>query len=144
MVDTVREVGEMSSGVERKDTSFPSGIPGAVVKVSASRFFLIFLSLAVLGYFLDLECVVNQCDKYCASCYSQAECECVNPTVLPEHQPVCCPALQAAVETFITASTQVELPKLISGEARIAVPICAVLLSVCHARRGPPHLEFVS
>lgn len=100
--------------------------------------------VALCGYFLDLECLVNCCDHDLA--VSVAHGECVSPVVIPDAAPM--PAL---VAEFAFLPILADLARVCAVSQEESPPLCAVrelrpppeflLSSVGLCRRGPPVLS---
>ncbi|MBN9417341.1 hypothetical protein ABS71_14820 [bacterium SCN 62-11] len=103
------------------------------------RFILAALLVALMGYFFDLECLVNHCETVAATGHA----ECVSPVVLPDgHQPT--QALEFSVIPVLLEVTVACLPaeKVVAEVAESYWPLRPppehLLTPTARSRRGPP------
>lgn len=110
----------------------------AIVKFLGLRIVLAALMVALVGYFFDVECMVNRCDMVSSHGVS----ECVSPMVLPDaHQP-------AQIAEFSIIPTLLDLMAVCQPSEEIAnvmktfwplrPPPEHLLSGTAHSRRGPP------
>ena len=108
------------------------------VKFLVSRLILAALMVALVGYFLDVECMVNCCE----TTTSVAHGECVSPVILPDaHQP-------SQIAEFSLIPVLLDLLAVCQPSEQIAdvaatfwplrPPPEHLLGSIAHSRRGPP------
>jgi hypothetical protein len=122
-------------------TTVPSRPTKNPVKFGRARLFLVILCLAVVGYFLDFECLLHQGDHH--ACVSQEQnVVCVGPCVLPDKL---CPPLSCEYVvpfTLIRALPPLDiLPPATSRDVQEWVfrpPLPSWLYSWPDPRRGPP------
>lgn len=112
---------------------------GVQVNSLGSRFILAALLVALLGYFFDVECMVNRCETAASTSHG----ECVSPVVIPDsHQPA-----QVALE-FILIPVLLDLVAACQPAEEVAdvaktfwplrPPPEHLLSLTAHSRRGPP------
>lgn len=102
---------------------------------------LIFTALlvALMGYFFDVECMINRCET---ASTSHAAGECLSPVVIPDsHQP-------AQITEFSIIPVLLHVVAVCQPAAEIAdgaqtfgplrPPPEHLLSSIAHSRRGPP------
>ena len=106
--------------------------------------FAALLVVAVLGYFLDLECYVNRCDRTVASCEHG---ECVSPVVMPPDGAGASPAVLAEfsvlpvlLELAIACAPPVVCSPPLCSHLELRPPPDFLLSNASISRRGPPAL----
>lgn len=109
------------------------------MKSLGARFLLASLLVALLGYFFDVECMVNRCEAAASTSHG----ECVSPVVIPDsHQPA-----QVAME-FVFIPVLLDIVAACQPSEEVAdvaktfwplrpPPEHLLSLAVC-SRRGPP------
>lgn len=109
------------------------------MKFLGTRIILAALLVALVGYFFDVECMVNRCETASAS---HGATECVSPMVIPDaHQP-------AQVAEFSIIPVLLDLVAVCQPSEEIAdvvktfwplrPPPEHLLSATAHSRRGPP------
>ena len=108
------------------------------MKFLGVRIILAALMVALIGYFFDVECMVNRCD----TASSHGVTECVSPVVIPDaHQP-------AQIAEFSIIPVLMDLVAICQPSEEIAnvvktfwplrPPPEHLLYATAHCRRGPP------
>jgi hypothetical protein len=99
------------------------------------------LLVAVSGYFLDLECLVNQCEAHAN--VSVEHSECISPVVLPDT--VSMPAtiaefsfLPLLVDIVALCEPVEQVSTAVHGSGALRPPPAYLLCATASCRRGPP------
>ena len=109
------------------------------MKFLGSKIILAALLVALIGYFFDLECMVNRCEAAASTSHG----ECVSPVVIPDsHQPA-----QVAME-FVFIPVLLDIVAACQPSEEVAdvaktfwplrPPPEHLLSSAAFSRRGPP------
>lgn len=129
-------LGEILGGGGNAEEKTPS------VKSLFSRlFFSALLMLAVFGYFLDLECLVNECDEV-----TVAHSLCVSPVVMPDAAPMPVVISEFNVIPMLLVEMAASLPPApvlhapLDADSQLRPPPELLLTKVAITRRGPPSL----
>lgn len=108
------------------------------MKCLSSRFILAALLLALLAYFFDVECLVNQCETTSTSHAT----ECISPVVIPDSHPLVQVTEYSLIPVIlldiVAACQPSEEVADVANTFWPAQPPPEYLLYPANARRGPP------
>ena len=108
------------------------------MKFLGLRIVLAALLVALVGYFFDVECMINRCDT--ASPHGVTEC--VSPMVLPDaHQPAQIaefPIIPVLINLLAACQPSEEMANVVKTFWPLRPPPEHLLSATAHSRRGPP------
>lgn len=109
-----------------------------IVKFLGLRIVLAALMVALVGYFFDVECMVNRCDTVSNHGVS----ECVSPMVLPDaHQPAQIAEfsiIPVLLDLMAVCQPSEEIANVVKTFWSLRPPPEHLLFATAHSRRGPP------
>ena len=103
------------------------------------RIVLAALMVALIGYFFDVECMVNRCDMDSAP---HGVTECLSPMVLPDaHQPAQIAEfsiIPVLIDLVAVCQPSEEIADVVKTFWPLRPPPEHLLYATVHSRRGPP------
>lgn len=110
-----------------------------IVKFLGTRIILTALLVALVGYFFDVECMVNRCE---AASASHGATECVSPMVIPDaHQPAQIAEfsiIPVLIDLVVACQPSEEIANVVKTFWPLRPPPEHLLFATAYCRRGPP------